>query len=122
MEESSEVKAGSFELKKVLAGRAFYTRVRLEVEEIWLPQVEIDFRGFSEWDKAISFAAHYFFDHHQGSGKKRGLRITILEFHTMPPDTNNMVAFYAVVRALYNAFNRDCNLTINESGDFVVPK
>lgn len=116
------VMEGSFEIKKFTSQKSFYARVRLEVEEIWLPQVEIDFRGFSEWDKAINFAAHYFFDHHTDSGKKRGLKITILELHTMPPDTNNMVAFYAIVRALYNAFNRECNLTVNESGDFVVPK
>jgi hypothetical protein len=113
---------GRFEVKKFTNERSFYARVCLEVEEIWPYEVQIDIGEFKEWDKAIGFAAHYFFDHYRPSGKKRGLEIKIIELHSMDVDSNNMVIFYAIVQALHNAFNKECHIIIDDSGNFVVPK
>lgn len=111
---------GLFKIKEMINGRPYYVQVGLQAEEIVQQAIEIDMCGFTTWKSAITFAAEYFHRRYAGSDK-RGLKISIQYLHDMVPDTNNMIVFYAVVQALCHAVGKKCELTIDESGNFVVP-
>lgn len=77
---------------------------------------------FPEWKTAVTFAAEYFFDHYPKAGMNSGLKVTILELHYMDVDTNNTVVFFAVVQALSQALGMHCDMTIDDSGNFIIPR
>jgi hypothetical protein len=110
---------GSFALKRQIDKKGFYAEVLLDVLKTSGTQVEVDFGEFTKWKNAISFAALYFFDHYK---EKTGLKIKILNLHDMDVDTKQIVVFYVVVQALYQALDMHCDLAFNDVGDFIIPK
>lgn len=113
---------GSFLLKKKINQRDFYAQVRLEVEKISGWWIEVDVGRFTEWKTAITFAGEYFFDHYPKGGMNCGLKVTILDLHYMDVDTNNTVVFFAVAQALSQALGMHCDVMLDDSGNFVVPR
>jgi hypothetical protein len=112
---------GVFKFKKLINDKGFYGEVILEVHRTTLGRVEVDLGTATKWRSSIEFAARYFLDHNSRAGEG-GLKITILDLKDMDVDTNHMMVFFVVVNALCHAFGIPCDLTINDAGNFVIPK
>jgi len=110
---------GSFVVKTRINEQDVYAKVRLTVCKMLLPRIDLDLNGFGRRETTIRFAADYFYDHY---GERGGLKITMLELGENDTDEDEVVIFFAVVQALYQALGKVCHLTIDEAGNFVVPR
>jgi hypothetical protein len=100
------MKNGEFVLAKQLGSKGYYGRIRLAVEPTISRMLTVDFQAGTEqqWRSGAEFGIVYGWElYHRGHPAVGGLQVRVLEIHSQPVDTTNLVIAFVAANALWNA-------------------